>query len=76
MQHDDHDCTQELRITGLERDVDTLNDKVWRGNGKPSLTEQMAVLRHTVNELSWLVATTCAAVIAQVIVTIFKGHGG
>lgn len=27
----DHDCTQKNRIEGIEREVGTLNDKVWRG---------------------------------------------
>ena len=57
----DHDCTQKNRIEGIEREVGTLNDKVWRGNGKPALTEQMAVLSQTVRALCWLVAVTCAA---------------
>mgnify|MGYP001260887892 FL=1 len=42
-------------------EVGTLNDKVWRGNGKPAPTEQMAVLSQTVRALCWLVAVTCAA---------------
>lgn len=71
-----HDCTQKNRIEGIEREVGTLNDKVWRGNGKPALTEQMAVLSQTVRALCWLVAVTCAAVIAQIVTMIFKARGG
>jgi len=71
-----HDCTQENRIECIEREVGTLNDKVWRGNGKPALTEQMAVLSQTVRALCWLVAVTCAAVIAQIVAMIFKARGG
>ena len=37
----DHDCIQESRLAGMEREIGTLNDKVWRGNGKPALTEQI-----------------------------------
>ena len=53
----------------------TLNDKVWRGNGKPALTEQIAVQAQTVRALCWLVAVTCAAVIAQIVAMIFKARG-
>jgi hypothetical protein len=76
MKHEAETCVQDQRICGMEREIGTLNDKVWRGNGKPALTEQMAVMRQTVNALCWLVATTCGAVIVQVVVMIFKGHGG
>ena len=76
MEKAQHDCTQENRIEGIEREVGTLNDKVWRGNGKPALTAQMAVLILTVRALCWLVTVTCAAVIAQIVAMIFKARGG
>ena len=72
----DHDCIHETRLAGMEREIGTLNDKVWRGNGKPALTEQIAVLAQTVRALCWLVAVTCAAVIAQIVAMIFKARGG
>jgi hypothetical protein len=71
----DHDCIQETRLAGMEREIGTLNDKVWRGNGKPALTEQIAVQAQTVRALCWLVAVTCAAVIAQIVAMIFKARG-
>lgn len=75
-QHDGHDCTQEKRLEGIEREIGDLNTRVWRGNGKPALTEQVAVLVQTVRALSWLVAVTCAAVIAQIVAMWFKSRGG
>jgi hypothetical protein len=68
-------CTQEARIMTLEREVGTLNDKVWRGNHKPSLTEQMAVQAQAIRALCWLVAITCTAVVAQIVTMIFHKGG-
>lgn len=71
----EHDCTQENRIGTMEREVGDLNDKVWRGNGKPSIIEQLAVMRQTVSALCWLVAVTCGAVIAQIVALVFRARG-
>ena len=74
-QHAEAECRQEKRIDGIEREVGDLNDKVWRGNGKPSIIEQIAVMRQTVSALCWLVAVTCAAVIAQIVAMVFRARG-
>lgn len=71
----EHECTQENRIGAVEREVGDLNDKVWRGNGKPSIIEQIACMRQTVSALCWLVAVTCGAVIAQIVALIFRSKG-
>ena len=68
-------CTQEARIMTLEREVRTLNDKVWRGNHKPSLTERMATQEQAIRALCWLVAATCGAVIVQVVAMTFHKGG-
>ena len=67
-------CTQEARIMTLEREVGTLNDKVWRGNHKPSLTERMATQEQAIRALCWLVAPP-AGVIAQVVAMVFHKGG-
>jgi hypothetical protein len=69
------DCTQEARIGALEREVGSLNNKVWRGNGSASLTERMAVQDQAIRALCWLVGITCTAVVVQVIAMIFKKGG-
>lgn len=70
-----HLCTQENRLVSAERDLGRLNKAVFFGNGEPSITSQMAVLRKTVAALCWLVAVTCAAVITQIVVLWFKTKG-
>ena len=68
-------CTQEARIMTLEREVRTLNDKVWRGNHKASLTEQIAVQAQAIRTLCWLVEIPCTAVGAQIVTMIFHKGG-
>jgi hypothetical protein len=69
------DCQQAEKITGIERELGDLNTAVFRGNGKPSLVAQMAVLDAKINALCWVAAVTLAAVLGQVVILFFRMIG-
>lgn len=71
---EDEECRQDTRIAGMERELGDLNKIVIRGNGKPSLVSQVAVLDTKLTLLCWLVGVTCAAVIGQIVSMVLK-HG-
>ena len=66
------ECSQADKIEKIGRDLGELDKIVFRGNGKPSLVSQMAVIDSKISALCWIVAVTCGAVIAQIVAMIFK----
>ena len=70
------ECSQEEKLSVHDRELMHLNQAVFFGNGSPSIVSQLATMRQTVTALCWLVAVTCGAVITNVVVVFFKGHGG
>ena len=71
----DIECKQEDRLIGHDREIGVLNKIVIYGNGKPSLVTQVSNHDQTIRALSWLVAVTCAAVIAQIVAMVFRARG-
>lgn len=69
------DCQQTEKIVGIERELGALNTAVFRGNGKPSLVSQMAVVDAKINALCWVAGVTLAAVLGQVVILFFKMIG-
>jgi hypothetical protein len=71
--HDDpRECDQAEKIESIEREIGDLNKAVFRGNGKPSLISQVAVMDSKINAICWLVTATCGAVIVQLVVLFFR----
>jgi hypothetical protein len=71
----EHECDQAETITAIQRELGDLNKAVFRGNGKPSLIAQMAVVDSKISALCWLVGGTCMAVVGQIVIGIFKAIG-
>lgn len=69
------ECQQTDKIESIERELGDLNKVVFRGNGKPSLVSQMAVVDSKINGLCWVAGVTLAAVIGQVVVMFFRMIG-
>lgn len=67
-----HSCRNEHKISTLEAAVDTLNKKVWQGNGEPSIITQLALLTQAIKGLCWLVGLVATTVIAQVITNVLS----
>lgn len=66
------ECQQADKIESIERELCDLNKAVFRGNGKPSLISQMAVVDAKINALCWLVGGTCMAVIGQIVYAVCR----
>jgi hypothetical protein len=69
------DCQQADKIDGIERELGSLNTAVFRGNGKPSLISQMAVVDAKINGLCWVAGITLGAVIGQMVILFFRMIG-
>ncbi len=66
------ECQQTETIESIRRELGDLNKVVFRGNGKPPLITQVALIDSKISALCWLVAVTCGAVIAQIVTMVFK----
>jgi hypothetical protein len=65
--HDEIDCKQGDKIDRMDQDMSKLTKAMFFGNGQPSVLSQLAVMRQSIQALSWLVGVTCAAVIGQIV---------
>jgi hypothetical protein len=61
------DCRQADKIDRMDQDMSKLTKAMFFGNGQPSVLSQLAVMRQSIQALSWLVGVTCAAVIGQIV---------
>jgi len=61
---------ERAKIATLERDVKILHDKLI-GNGKPGLVLEVDRLNQTMGQIRWLGGLTLAAVVSQLIYTLF-----
>lgn len=70
-----HDCRQEDRLGGIDRELGRLNETVFFG--PTSLITEIGSIRTVIRILCWLVGGSCMAVIGQLAVLIFQrivGH--
>jgi sorbitol-specific phosphotransferase system component IIBC len=70
--HEEAECKQADKIVRLDQEMGRLVKAVFIGNGQPSVIAQLAVLRQSMQTLSWLVGVTCVAVIGQIVAKIFS----
>jgi hypothetical protein len=69
--HEEMQCSQGDKITRLDQEMAKLNKAMFFGNGQPSVLSQLAVMRQTIQALSWLVGITCCAVVGQIVAKLF-----
>jgi hypothetical protein len=69
--HEEIECKHADKIGRLDQEMARLVKAVFIGNGQPSVIAQLAVLRQSMQTLSWLVGVTCVAVIGQIVAKIF-----
>jgi len=69
--HDEIDCKQGDKIDRLDQEMAKLNKAMFFGNGQPSVISQLAVMRQSIQALSWLVGITCCAVVGQIVARLF-----
>ncbi len=62
------------KVTALELEVKILKEKLI-GNGKPGLILEVDRLNQTMNQIRWLGGLTLAAVIGQIVYTLFTVVG-
>jgi hypothetical protein len=55
----------------MDQDLSKLTKAMFFGNGHPSVLAQLAVMRQSIQALSWLVGITCVAVVGQIVGKIF-----
>jgi hypothetical protein len=65
------DCKQADKIDRMDQDLSKLTKAMFFGNGQPSVLSQLAVMRQSIQALSWLVGITCVAVVGQIVGKIF-----
>jgi hypothetical protein len=70
------ECKQADKIETIGREVGDLNKIIFRGNGQPSVMQQLATLRQSVQALCWVAGGTLIAVIGQLVSMLFKAAAG
>ena len=70
------DCKQADKMDAIGRELGDLNKIIFRGNGQPSVMQQLATLRQSVQALCWVAGGTLVAVIGQLVTIIFKAAAG
>jgi hypothetical protein len=70
------DCKQADKMDAIGREVGDLNKIIFRGNGQPSVMQQLATLRQSVQALCWVAGGTLIAVIGQLVTMLFKSATG
>ena len=66
------ECKQSDKVETLGRELGKLNKIVFEGNGQPSVMQQLATLRQSVQALCWVAGGTLIAVIGQLVTMLFK----
>jgi hypothetical protein len=66
------ECKQVDKIETIGREMGKINKIVFEGNGQPSVMQQLATLRQSVQALCWVAGGTLIAVIGQLVTMIFK----
>ena len=70
------DCKQADKMEAIGRELGELNKIIFRGNGQPSVMQQLATLRQSVQALCWVAGGTLIAVIGQLVTLLFKSATG
>jgi len=66
------ECKQADKMDAIGRELGELNKIIFRGNGQPSVMQQLATLRQSVQALCWVAGGTLIAVIGQLVTMLFK----
>jgi hypothetical protein len=70
------ECKQADKMDAIGRELGKLNKIVFEGNGQPSVMQQLATLRQSVQALCWVAGGTLIAVIGQLVTMLFKAAAG
>jgi hypothetical protein len=70
------ECKQADKMETIGRELGKLNKIVFEGNGQPSVMQQLATLRQSVQALCWVAGGTLIAVIGQLVTMLFKSAAG
>ena len=70
------ECKQADKMESIGRELGKLNKIVFEGNGQPSVMQQLATLRQSVQALCWVAGGTLIAVIGQLVTIVFKAAAG